>query len=230
LPSLATDVIHHVIEILQIFNSRTCQLVLGAGAMQIPRLNLKSITAKHLALASQCLSLQIVLIPCIRHCLQLYIPPKQSVLLNEIDRILQDFVNHQQEIHQKFVVIMRERVQYHCRLLKALDWNECLPQPSVPVTALVKETTTLHRVLSQLLPLENVNQIFANVILMLNSRLIENFHNFTISTTSGKLRFVNDVSYLMESIQNLCTLENINASHTLKEYFKTYFELSQVPN
>ncbi|GBG93353.1 hypothetical protein CBR_g66144 [Chara braunii] len=34
LPALATEVVHRVAEILKFFNSRTCQLVLGAGAMQ----------------------------------------------------------------------------------------------------------------------------------------------------------------------------------------------------
>lgn len=46
---------------MQVFNSRSCQLVLGAGAMQVA--GLKSITAKHLALASQCLGALITLQP-----------------------------------------------------------------------------------------------------------------------------------------------------------------------
>jgi hypothetical protein len=41
------------IELLKLFNSRTCQLVLGAGAMHLA--GLKSINAKHLALSTQCL-------------------------------------------------------------------------------------------------------------------------------------------------------------------------------
>ena len=35
LPSLASEVVHRVAELLKIFNARTCQLVLGAGAMQV---------------------------------------------------------------------------------------------------------------------------------------------------------------------------------------------------
>ncbi|KAK2991648.1 hypothetical protein RJ640_016324 [Escallonia rubra] len=34
LPALSSEVIHRVVEILKFFNTRTCQLVLGAGAMQ----------------------------------------------------------------------------------------------------------------------------------------------------------------------------------------------------
>jgi vacuolar protein sorting-associated protein 54 len=35
LPSLASEVIHRIAELLKVFNARTCQLVLGAGAMQV---------------------------------------------------------------------------------------------------------------------------------------------------------------------------------------------------
>ena len=35
LPALSSEVIHCVVEILKLFNTRTCQLVLGAGAMQV---------------------------------------------------------------------------------------------------------------------------------------------------------------------------------------------------
>ena len=35
LPSLSLEVVQRVVEILKLFNTRTCQLVLGAGAMQV---------------------------------------------------------------------------------------------------------------------------------------------------------------------------------------------------
>lgn len=43
---LVTDTMSRVIEFLKAFNSRTCQVVLGAGAMRSA--GLKNITAKHL--------------------------------------------------------------------------------------------------------------------------------------------------------------------------------------
>lgn len=52
LPMLNTDTMSRVIEFLKAFNSRTCQVVLGAGAMRSA--GLKNITAKHLG---QCLFL-----------------------------------------------------------------------------------------------------------------------------------------------------------------------------
>ncbi len=35
IPSLSLQVAQRVLELLKVFNSRTCQLVLGAGAMQV---------------------------------------------------------------------------------------------------------------------------------------------------------------------------------------------------
>lgn len=46
LPMLTTDTMSRIIEFLKAFNSRTCQVVLGAGAMRSA--GLKNITAKHL--------------------------------------------------------------------------------------------------------------------------------------------------------------------------------------
>lgn len=45
---LTTDAVSRVIEFLKAFNSRTCQVVLGAGAMRSA--GLKNITAKHLGM------------------------------------------------------------------------------------------------------------------------------------------------------------------------------------
>lgn len=73
---------------LQVFNSRTCQLVLGAGAMQVS--GLRSITAKHLALSSQCLSAYIALHPLLKPLLTATLPaPRLGLLLPEFDRLLQ---------------------------------------------------------------------------------------------------------------------------------------------
>ena len=47
---LTTDAMSRIIEFLKAFNSRTCQVVLGAGAMRSA--GLKNITAKHLGMFS----------------------------------------------------------------------------------------------------------------------------------------------------------------------------------
>lgn len=102
---LTTDTVSKVIEFLKAFNSRTCQVVLGAGAMRSA--GLKNITAKHLgqpfpllfscdrkvltipwsALASQSLSIVIALVPYVRECFRRHLNAKQAVMLVEFDKL-----------------------------------------------------------------------------------------------------------------------------------------------
>lgn len=51
-PLLTTDAMSKVVEFMKSYNSRTCQVVLGAGAMRSA--GLKNITAKHLGELKQC--------------------------------------------------------------------------------------------------------------------------------------------------------------------------------
>ncbi|KAF5944885.1 hypothetical protein HYC85_018962 [Camellia sinensis] len=104
LPALSSEVVHRVVEILKFFNTRTCQLVLGTGALQVA--GLKSITSKHLALASQVISFMDE----IRRILFMKVlETRKALLLSEIDRVALDYKIHRDEIHTKLVQIMRER-------------------------------------------------------------------------------------------------------------------------
>lgn len=90
--------------------------MLGAGAMRSA--GLKNITAKHLALASQSLSIMINLIPYVRECLRRHLRAKQAVILVDFDKIKRDYQEHQNEIHAKLVAIMGDRLAVHCKTLQ----------------------------------------------------------------------------------------------------------------
>ena len=60
IPSTAPEVLTKLVELLKTFNSRTCQLVMGAGALQL--VGLKTISTKNLALASRSLQLALLLV------------------------------------------------------------------------------------------------------------------------------------------------------------------------
>ncbi|KAF7970219.1 hypothetical protein HWV62_24748 [Athelia sp. TMB] len=163
LRTLTTDTMGRAIEFLKAFNSRTCQVVLGAGAMRSA--GLKNITAKHLALASQSLSIMIALIPYVRETFRRHLSMKQAVMLVEFDKLKrtrdaadprvspQDYQEHQNEIHAKLIAIMGDRLSVHIKSLQAVDW--AAPREASGVNGymelLVKETVTLHKVLSRYL-------------------------------------------------------------------------------
>lgn len=90
--NICGDVLQKIVELLKMFNSRTCQLVLGAGAMHSA--GLKAITSKNLILASRCLQLVSLFIPVIRDDLAKHLPPKQSHLLRNFDSLLRDIDSH----------------------------------------------------------------------------------------------------------------------------------------
>ena len=119
---------------------------------------LKNITAKHLALASQSLAVMITLIPKLKHYVahQLLTKSPSDPLLSEFDRAVEDYRNHQGEIHSKLVAIMNERFAAHAKAMQAIDWDqeamETGKHANIYMETLVTETVRLHKVLSKYLP------------------------------------------------------------------------------
>lgn len=142
----------------KLFNSRVCQVILGAGAMRSA--GLKNITAKHLALASQSLAVMIALIPKLKECISRHLTLKQAAHLSEFDRIVNDYKNHQGEIHAKLVAIMNERFTAHVKAMQAIQWDEEDPQTgknaNMYMETLVTETVRLHKVLAKYLPVNDL--------------------------------------------------------------------------
>ena len=88
-------------------------------------------------------------------------PTKHTVLLSEFDRILKDYQEHQSEIHAKLVAIMNERFFVHVKAMQVIQWDEQQDDSSGKnannyMETLVKETMTLHKVLSKYLPHQNL--------------------------------------------------------------------------
>jgi vacuolar protein sorting-associated protein 54 len=203
-----------IIEFLKAFNSRTCQVVLGAGAMRSA--GLKNITAKHLALASQSLSIVIALIPYIRETFRRHLSPKQAVMLVEFDKLKRDYQEHQNEIHAKLIAIMGDRITAHIKSLNTirLDVPQAKPGVNDYMELLVKETVTLHKVLSRYLakvvvevrkhfdsapmPLTDsiVQYVMSEVFATINHRLSEEYTRIELPTSDAKERCVHSHHYL----------------------------------
>lgn len=110
LPTFEPEVARRLTELIQVFNSRTCQMILGGGALATA--GLKNLKTRHLAFASQSLGLLMVLIPSIRERLRLRTQSKQlSVALGEFDRVLKDVTDHQAEIHLKLSTVIPSRLE-----------------------------------------------------------------------------------------------------------------------
>ncbi|GAM27278.1 hypothetical protein SAMD00019534_104530 [Acytostelium subglobosum LB1] len=216
LPALVIDSIPKFVELLHTFNGMTYQLVLGAGARQT--MKLKTITSKHLGLASQCLSFQIKMIPHLKTILQHLLPSKnQFPLLNGFDKIIQDYSSHRSEIFEKFVVILKERSLSQMKALSTLDLkNDTMPIPSPPIASLVKDFTTLHKLLNALLPPDQMFKVFTNIYYMLNNILVESIQRLELNSVAARRRIHNDILHFMESLR---TLPNVGNPGTAVEDF-----------
>ncbi|XP_010538595.1 PREDICTED: vacuolar protein sorting-associated protein 54, chloroplastic [Tarenaya hassleriana] len=232
LPALSSEIVHRVVEVLKFFNTRTCQLVLGAGAMQVS--GLKSITSKHLALASQVISFTYAIVPEIRRTLFLKVPEMRKPLLSaELDRVAQDYRVHRDEIHTKLVQIMRERLLVHLRGLPQIveSWNrpeDANPQPSQFARSLTKEVGFLQRVLSRTLHEVDVQAIFRQVILIFHSQISQAFSRLEISTPQAKKRLKLDVELILGCIRSLPS-DNVDQSDVpnwgqLDEFLAQHFK------
>ena len=93
---LAAEITHRMVALLRQFNLKTSQLVLGAGAMVTA--SLKSITAKHLALASQSVELVAIHIPVIRRILVSKLKMRQRMLAAELEQVEEDYWKHADQV------------------------------------------------------------------------------------------------------------------------------------
>ncbi|KAL1834432.1 hypothetical protein ACET3Z_004083 [Daucus carota] len=207
LPALSSEIVQRVVELLKFFNTRACQLVLGAGAMQVS--GLKSITSKHLALASQVISFTYAIIPEIRKILFTKVPEiRQPLLLAEIDRVAQDYKVHRDEIHTKLVQIMRERLLFHLRGLPQIveSWNRTEDndsQPSIFARSITKEVGYLQRVLSRTLHEADVQAIFRQVVVIFHTHISDACALLEISTPQAKNRLYCDLQQILGCIRSL---------------------------
>jgi vacuolar protein sorting-associated protein 54 len=96
-PAAAPDVLGRLSELLRLYNTRTMQLVLGAGAIHSAS-RLRSISAKHLGLCAHSLGLVRALVPHMRAAFAAHLPRKHQLLLVEMERVNQEYGEHHEKV------------------------------------------------------------------------------------------------------------------------------------
>ena len=101
-------------EFLKLFNSRTCQLVLGAGAVSVA--GLKTITIRNLAVTRTSLALSSLTIPCVKsHLMKLCtaLTEKQSTsLARNFDNAAKEYQEHLTELDKKITQVVDAALNY----------------------------------------------------------------------------------------------------------------------
>ncbi|CAJ1052867.1 vacuolar protein sorting-associated protein 54 [Xyrichtys novacula] len=209
IPSIATDMLTRLSDLLKHFNSRSCQLVLGAGALQV--VGLKTITTKNLALASRCLQLVVHYIPIIRSHFETKLQPKQFSVLRHFDHITKDYNDHIAEISAKLVAIMDSLFE------KVLSKYEVkAPMPSACFRNVCKQMAKMHEAIYELLPEEQTQMLSLRINASFKMHLKRQLARLGVVNDGGPQHglVVVDVAFYTENIQALKSLERLDLNMT----------------
>ncbi|KAL8998617.1 MAG: hypothetical protein Q9169_002368 [Polycauliona sp. 2 TL-2023] len=203
IPSMTQEITSLLLEYLKLFNSRCQQLVLGAGATKIA--GLKNITTKHLALSSQALSFITALTPHIREFVRRHTSGAGQLMI-EFDKVRRLYQEHQYGVHDKFVEIMSGRASAHVSAMKKINWDSPVKDAQALnpyMETLVKETLTLHKVLSKFLPEMTISMIMDPVFTSYREKLGKGFQDADVKTSAGKSRMIRDIEHLQSRMTKL---------------------------
>ncbi len=179
--SLATNAVTKVAELLRLFNTRTTNLVLGAGAIHSAA-RLKSINAKHLSMVTQCLGMTTALLPHIRAALMAQLPSKQHALLNDLDKIKKDYMDHNEKVLNKFVTIIGGIVEHGLApRIANTDFDARAKEFSsdaqtqiaccVFLDGISSNARKMHQVLSAMLPPDHLQDAFSRIFAYVDQKV-----------------------------------------------------------
>ncbi|QKX60562.1 uncharacterized protein TRUGW13939_07707 [Talaromyces rugulosus] len=211
-PGMGNDISTALLDYLKLYNSRTQQLILGAGAKITA--GLTNINTKHLALASQSLSFFIALIPYVRGCVRRR-PSITGSTMAEYDRVKRLFQDHQSSIHDKLIDIMSFRATVCIREMGKIKWDdedEVQRNVSPHMETLTKEVLTLQRVLSKYLPAVDVRIIIGRVFVSYEEQWSKAFEDAAIRTEAGQARLLRDAELLKAKLGKIDGGEELGAN------------------
>uniref|UniRef100_A0A5S6R214 Vacuolar protein sorting-associated protein 54 n=1 Tax=Trichuris muris TaxID=70415 RepID=A0A5S6R214_TRIMR len=137
LPTYSANILTPMVDLLKMYNSRSCQLILGAGALQM--VGLRTISSVHLALSCRSLQLIASFIHNFRELFTALLPESSRHLVRHFSQLSKDYEDHVSEIHQKLFAVLESCVD--------ACFGKWVPGASVPSPAfqhLAKQVRRLH--------------------------------------------------------------------------------------
>lgn len=206
-PTLAQEVARRGTELLRLFNSLVGRSILGAQALQWS--GLRSITARHLALASRTVAMAVILADRVNGSLERALPKSQvGVILPLFQKSEKDLRDHHEQLLAKILTIMMDRLEAHEEAARSLPWSKAQEMqrfdvPSAYIATLVKEAIVLHRILWSILPTTEVCDIFQHVCAAYGSHLTDVYGSLDGRKKWIRSRVAQDVSCLHERVHVL---------------------------
>lgn len=199
-PDIVQYIVHCMLELIRLYNSRCCQLVLGAGAIQSA--GLKTISTSNLALVSRSLQVILWLLPLILKLLEKI--HSKELPLNGFSSLENDITGHKKEIESKICFIVSNML---CSQLSG--WEAKPPVPSQTFRNISKHLVKLHEALIDILPQEQISNIYIKVHDNFKDKLREQLVKMNI-VANGSPQHGVVTSELTFYLQTLKTLRVIN--------------------
>lgn len=195
-PIIVQYLVHCMLELLRLFNSRCCQLVLGAGAIQSA--GLKTISTSNLALVSRSLQVLLWLLPLMKSLLEKL--HSKDVSLSGFESIEQDIKNHKSEIENKICLIVSNMLS-----LQLTGWDAKPPVPSQTFRIISKHLVKLHEALIDILPIEQIRDIYRKVQDNFKTKLKEQLQKMNIVANGSPQHGVvtSELTFYLQTLKTL---------------------------
>ncbi|KNC46395.1 vacuolar protein sorting-associated protein 54 [Thecamonas trahens ATCC 50062] len=212
LPALAPDAVSRLGLLLKHFNSRSCQLVLGAGAMHTA--GLKAITAAHLAVAAQSLRALAHFLPILCERLAQLLTQKQAAVLGVLTEARQALLDHADEINAKIVAIMTDRFYFFMQGVQGA-YDEAfsgaagrantgeISAPMAYMRKMVKSIVVLRKVLAPLLPPDELADIYSKLLDALERLVVKGAAALGTDTPRAREQLRVDIAFLLAKVDAL---------------------------
>ncbi|XP_071860151.1 VPS54 subunit of GARP complex scat [Bombus fervidus] len=208
--ALSGTIGRHLAELLRHYNSRCCQLVLGAGAMQVA--GLKTITSTILVLAARSLKLILWFMPYVKSHFQRFAEQKPSRGLGAssisggvalLDSVEKDIRAHVKEIESKILTIVDNLLGGQIS-----KWTARPPVPSKSFRNISSYLMKLHEAVSGILPAVEVQTLYRTVNISFKEKLREQLVKMNIVNNGGPQHGVvtSELTFYLEALRKLKVL------------------------
>ena len=217
-PSLASDILTKVIELIKLYNNKSYQLVLGAQAVEI--LQLKSINSKNLALCFSSLRFISAFLTDLKSFFERHLASnQQSSHLNELQVVGKDYDQHCNQLISQLYSILEKTVEKH--LVKCLmDLKP--PAPSATMRNLTNLMGKFHQAVWGILPEKMCLKLFQKCNEFISAKITTLIENGTInlkdddnSDSPNQILLLSEMNFYQDCINSLTGLEGITLNNSL---------------
>lgn len=206
--TLGAEIARRGTELSRSFNTLVFKAILGVAALQWS--GLRSITARHLSLASRTIALASRVTTDVHQKLETALQGKSqmSVVTPLMRKCEKDLRDHHGQLLGKIVDVMMDRLKAHEEALKSLPWEKQVEMqrfdiPSSYIVTLAKETSVLHRILWYVLPRLEAIDIFKTVWKAYGARLFDAYGSLDGGKKWIRERVAKDVASLYDAFRAL---------------------------